>query len=423
MKRTLIILCALLLSLGVSAQQDSQSQRLADGFYRVQNHGTKRYAYIYDNVGSISISKTDADMGAVVLYHQENHDRFSDPASVCYVQKTAHKHNVFGQNTSFFDIISHYVQIQDAKDTNGNDCYRITPLYAGTYIYLRDGNASGNKSMTSSTVSGQNNETETSTNFEAFRWDFIPFSSTTNEYLGIAPNPALRIGDKYYKPYVVGFAMKLLSPGMKAYYVSEIKDDAVIIKEYTGDIIPANTPIIVECSTTEPTTNRVELFFDTPSALTGNVLSGNYFCWGKHSATDRLLYNTSEMRMLAVRDGKLTYVSDVNHEYTTLLKINGSENYYVPANESYLRVNSGLPDDLPVMTEEEYNATHGGAAQPGDADGSGSVNVADVNGNGGIVAMVLKQTAENILAADINKDGKITIADITLLIKQLISNK
>lgn len=288
---------------------------------------------------------------------------------------------------------------------------------------MRDGNVSGSKMMPSSTVSGQNNEEETSTNFEAFRWDFIPFSSTTDEYLGIAPNPALRIGDKYYKPYVVGFAMKLLSPGMKAYYVSEIKDDAVIIKEYTGDIIPANTPIIVECSTTEPTTNRVELFFETPPALTGNVLSGNYFCWGKHSATDRLLYNTSEMRMLAVRDGKLTYVSDVNHEYTTLLKINGSENYYVPANESYLRVNSGLPDDLPVMTEEEYNATHGGAAQPGDADGSGSVNVADVNGNGGIVAMVLKQTAENILAADINKDGKITIADITLLIKQLISNK
>lgn len=417
MKRILTIACALLLTLGASAQENAQSQRLEDGFYRVQNHGTKRYAYIYDRVGKIEYEQTSADMGAVVLYHQENHDRFSDPASVCYVQKFAHKHNVFGQNTSFFDIINHYVQIQDAKDSQGVDCFKITPLFKGTYIYLRDGNYSGSKTMPNSTISGQNNEAETPSNFEAFRWDFIPFSSSTDEYLGIAPNPALRIGDKYYKPYVVGFAMKLFSPGMKAYYVSEIKDDAVIIKEYTGDIIPANTPIIVECSTTNPSTNRVELFFDTPPALTDNLLSGNYFCWGKHSATDRLPYVPSEMRMLAVRDGKLTYVADVNNEYTKYLE--GAKCYAVPANESYLRVHTDFPAELTIMTEQEYEATHGGHDDVYDINYDGRVDLVDLQC---ILQMVMDAT-DKWPRADVNKDGRYSIADVTHYVKVLNNYK
>lgn len=417
MKRILTIACALLLTIGASAQENAQSQRLEDGFYRVQNHGTKRYAYIYDRVGSIEYTETSADMGAVVLYHQENHDRFSDPASVCYVQKFAHKHNVFGQNTSFFDIINHYVQIQDAKDSQGVDCFRITPLFKGTYIYLRDNNVTGNSLLQYTTIEGKNNEAETSSNFEAFRWDFIPFSSATDEYLGIAPNPALRIGDKYYKPYVVGFAMKLLSPGMKAYYVSEIKDDAVIIKEYTGDIIPANTPIIVECSTADPSTNRVELYFDTPPALTDNILSGNYFCWGRHKDTDRLLYNPSEMRMLAVRDGKLTYVADVNNEYTTYLT--NLKSYCVPANESYLRVHTDFPAELTIMTEQEYAATHGGAIDANDINSDGSVDFVDLQC---ILQMVMGAT-DKWPRADVNKDGRYSIADVTQYVKILNNYK
>lgn len=417
MKRILTIACALLLTLGASAQENAQSQRLEDGFYRVQNHGTKRYAYIYDRVGKIEYKQTSADMGAVVLYHQENHDRFSDPASVCYVQKFAHKHNVFGQSTSFFDIINHYVQIQDAKDSKGVDCYKISPIFKGTYIYLRDAHVGPSTMIEKSNIWGQNNEAETSSNFEAFRWDFIPFSSSTDEYLGIAPNRALRIGDKYYKPYVVGFAMKLLSPGMKAYYVSEIKDDAVIIKEYTGDIIPANTPIIVECSTTDPSTNRVELFFDTPPALTDNILSGNYFCWGKHSATDRLLYNPSEMRMLAVCDGKLTYVADVNHEYTTYLT--GVKDYCVPANESYLRVHTDFPEELTIMTEQEYEATHGDNIDANDINSDGSVDLVDLQC---ILQMVLG-TTDKWSRADVNKDGRYSIADVTQYVKILNNYK
>lgn len=417
MKRILTIACALLLTIGAAAQENAQSQRLEDGFYRVQNHGTKRYAYIYDRVGSIEYTETSADMGAVVLYHQENHDRFSDPASVCYVQKFAHKHNVFGQSTSFFDIINHYVQIQDAKDSKGVDCYKISPIFKGTYIYLRDAHVGPSTMIEKSNIWGQNNEAETSSNFEAFRWDFIPFSSSTDEYLGIAPNRALRIGDKYYKPYVVGFAMKLLSPGMKAYYVSEIKDDAVIIKEYTGDIIPANTPIIVECSTTDPSTNRVELFFDTPPALTANILSGNYFCWGKHSATDRLLYNPNEMRMLAVRDGKLTYVADVNNEYTTYLASVGG--YCVPANESYLRVHTDFPAELTIMTEQEYAATHGGAIDANDINSDGRVDLVDLQC---ILQMVLG-TTDKWPRADVNKDNCYSIADVTQYVKVLNNYK
>lgn len=414
MKRILSIIIALLSLIGISAQQNNQSQRLTDGFYRVQNHGTKRYAYIYDRTGSISLTTTDADMGAIVLYGQTVHDRFSDPASVCYIEKVSHKHNVYGQNTSFNEIIDHYVQIQDAKDSQGADCYRISPIFSGTYIYMRDGSTTGR--LPDSYVVGKNNEAETADNFDAFRWDFVPFSSAGDEYLGIAPKANLQIGSKYYHPYVLGFAMSFHSPGMKAYYVTDIRDDAVIIKEYTGEIIPANTPIIVECSSSEAANNRVNLYMDNLPALTDNKLSANYFCYGKHSTSDRLVYDPERMRMLAVRNGKLTYIKDVNHEYTSAISIKNISNYCVPANSSYIKVPSGAPDELSIMTEEEYRIAHGA----GDFNGNGTVTREDLNT--GLVPMVLRQIPENLSKGDINGDGRVNIVDIAALIRYMLSH-
>ena len=41
---------------------------ITDGFYRVQNFKTGRYAFICDNTGGLVAENTDVDMGAIALF-------------------------------------------------------------------------------------------------------------------------------------------------------------------------------------------------------------------------------------------------------------------------------------------------------------------------------------------------------------------
>lgn len=425
--RKLALALAAVVSLGAFAQQ---SQNLKPGFYRVQNFKTQRYAYVCDNRGSINVPTTTADMGSIALFLQKYRDRCADPASLCYIEKVSNKHNIHGQNTSLYDIVDHYVQIQDAKTSNGAAAYQITPLLAGHTIYLQDekNTTRDDDQYAGSTAAGPWNAPKDDT----YYWNFISFTPNGDEYLGIAPNEAMKVDGKYYKPYVIGFDMTFLSSGMKAYYVSAIKPDAVVLKEITGTI-PYNTPVIIECSSTNPSDNRVNVSITKSPRINGNHLTANYFCYANHGTSAYTVYNPQTMRVLKVKGGKLTFgkVADddkISTEQLAFAYVVNNEQRYdfkqcLQGNSSYLSVPTNFPEDLAVMTEEEYNATHGGAALSGDADGNGSVNVSDVNGNGGIVQMILNQTAENLSTADLNKDGKVTIVDIALLIKRLISNK
>lgn len=415
--RKLALALAAVVSLGAFAQQ---SQTLQDGFYRVQNCFSNRYAYVYDEEPrDVNWQATDIDLSDIMLYSTQKRNPLSDPASVIYVNKVSNKHNLHCQNTSFYGFIGHYVQIQDGPKKNGKFTYKITPLKAGTSYYAYD---------QAGILKGENSPTFSDKHY----FYFNHFDANGDEYLGIAPKEEMKVGAKYYKPYVIGFDMTLLSPGMKAYYVSGVKEDAVIIKEISGPI-PYNTPVIIECSSTDPSNNRVDVSITKSARIDDNELTGNYFSFEDHSTSKSAytVYNPQTMRVLKVKDGKLVFgsVADGDEVSTTRLAfayvVNNEQQYTykqcLQGNSSYLKVAADFPDNVPVMTEEEYNATHG--VVPGDADGNGCVNVSDVNGNGGIVQMVLNRTAENLSTADLNKDGKVTIVDIALLIKRLISNK
>lgn len=391
------------------------AKNLNNGFYRVQNYKSSRYAYVYDNTGWIKITDYSADMGAVALFAPQVKDRLSDPASICYVQKMSNKHDVIGQNTSLFGIIGHYVQIQDATTSKGVAAKRITPLYSGTNFFLYDASSSSyyDTAGSSSEVKAQNNPTFTDT----YYWQFIPFTPEGDEYLGIAPNEAMKVGDKYYKPYVIGFDMTFLSPGMKAYYVKEVKNDAIIFAEIKGTI-PANTPIIIECSAAEASNNRVNVSIDRSAAITGNKLTAQYFCYANHGESAYKVYDSSTMRVLMVKDGKLTYgkaASDDDIHTAQLMFKDGVTRTYkhcLNGNESYLSVPAATPDNLVAMTEREYAVSHN---LLGDADNNGIVNKNDIST---LVQMTMRQKAENLMA-DMNNDGRITITDVALLIAKL----
>lgn len=433
------ILCAFAAALGLGASAQSQAE-IAAGFYRVQNNGTGRYAYINDNTGVIDLSNTSADMGAVVL-RDPSDAVYSDPATVCYITPVAHKHNVIGQNTSLKEISGHYVQFQNTVD---NAHYLITPLLAGTSIYLCDGTDKTTlypntpigyendapsyvegKTIESKVLKGQGNYKNTE--YQRYWWDLIPVDFT-NEYLGITPS--MQAGDKYYKPYIVGFDMQL-GEGMKAYYVSQVKEDAVLIKEIEGVVVPANTPVIIECTGATAAANKVTLLNGAGSQFTApaNQLKGNYFCYEDHGTTAYKKYDAATMRVLAVVDGLLQYITDTENEHTTPLTFyHGTSSDVLNclnANESYLEVESGSAANLPVMTAEEYaiwSQLGTDASLAPDIYEDGSVNVADANLPNGIAAMILEKIPAKY-RADISKNGKVSIEDLCKFIQQLIDGK
>ena len=109
------------------------------------------------------------------------------------------------------------------------------------------------------------------------------------------------------------------------------------------------------------------------------------------------------MRVLTVKDGKLVYTTDSSLDY-------------LPANQSYLVVPIGTAETLPVMTEEEYH-TPEPILIMGDINRDGKISIAD------LAALVeILQGRDNVKPylydhsiADLDRDGAITLADLTAL--------
>lgn len=390
-------------------------QTITDGFYRVQNCYTKRYAYIYDNYGTVNYQTTSADMGAIVLQSDANL-RYNDPASVIHVtghgkNGSYYLYNLESQGTSVHKIIDYYVTIVKSG-TNKWSVYE--PSHS---MYLYDGVASTSSMIPRSYMQTQK---PAGASNEIGYWSIFPVDSNGEEYLGITPHSNLKVGNKYYKPYYLGFSFDFASAGMKAYYVSEIKSDAVIISEVTGTV-PAETPVIVECSSTDCSNNRVNIYATSPAKISGNKLSGNYFCYEGHatSTSGYKEFNSSTMRLLSVVNGRLTYTTDTNKEHHTALVFkNGTKQttrYCLNANESYLPVPAGTPANLPVVTKEEYYATH---AMPGDVNGDKIIDASDVQT---LYQLIVKgATPANNAAADVNGDKVIDASDVQTLYQLIV---
>lgn len=419
MKKTFIAILTAMTLLPANAQE----RLVADGFYRVQNFGTKRYAYICDNTGSINYQTTTADMGAIQLDKTADR-RFHDPGSVIYAsfKGTAAENKALydleAQGTGVYKIINYYVTVVRGSEPNTYWVYE--PNYN---LYLWDERRSTYYDISNIGTTPVTNPTTGQHDNRLRSWSLAPVNADTDEYLGIAPDTKLQVGGKYYKPYYLAFAFDFASSGMKAYYVSAVKSDAVIISEVKGTV-PAATPVIVECSATEADRNRVNLYSTSPAKLSGNQLSGNYFCYGDHGPTAYKVYDASTMRVLGVKDGRLCYVTDTEKKYGTTLEFSAGTTvtykYCLNSNESYLSVPAGTAAELPVMTQAEYDALHP-ATKKGDVNGDGLINGTDAALLSSLIAAGKK--AQETPLADINGDGLINGTDAALLTSLIAAGK
>lgn len=322
-----------LLLVAVVCAASLQAQLKGDGYYRVQNENTGRFITVVDNRGSVNMQTTDADLGALrtVMDFQRV---VSDPASVVYVKKMTKGYDLQSQGMDTYTMIERELMVLDLEDGT----YAAYATESGMTKYLCDDIPNWMLDPDEKIYGS------VCTNSPKSRYWYIkPVKNDDGYYFGLIPD--VTAGGSHYKSFYAMFPYSLASTAMKAYYVTKVDQarGCVVVKELTGTV-PAATPVIVKCASTNPADNKLNLLSVTGKAPSDNLLKGQYFCNpddGKH--TNVLAYNSSTMRVLGkAADGSLAFVSQSNLKY-------------IPANTAYLTVAVNAAKTLNVMTEAEYN--------------------------------------------------------------------
>lgn len=306
------------------------------GYYRTQNATTGRYAYLLDNTGHYDVSTSSADVLALALYSGFLRAS-SDPASVFYyttkeenTNKGLYTVDIAGQGTSLYQFLEAYMKMMKFKAIDGKMAYLLYGEKSGMVKYLGDIRSSDVEEGYPSIDAGGSDR----------YWWIDPLSDPSSDsYFGIAPT--LTAGGKYYYPFYAAFDYSAYSSGVKFYIISKVENGVAVIKPLSG-VVPAATPVIVECSKPLATDNRLNIGPSGSKAdVSGNKLGGVYFDNPMKTHFNRTKYNKDTMRILTVKDGKLAFHTPSDLEY-------------LPRNQAYLKVASGTAKDLKVMTEDEY---------------------------------------------------------------------
>ena len=305
----------------LSAVTPAIAQLNVNGFYRVVNVGDSRYVYVTDNSGSASA--TDIDLQAVQLIKGLD-NAISNPASVLYFnQISGTQYDIQSQGTSVKQIIGHTPNVYYSERSNA---YQVYASSSGATIYLgsEDDPYYQNESILYMSISSSGNYN---------LWNIYPISADGSNYFGISPS--VSVDGKYYQSFYADFAFSFASSGMKAYYISSTSGNEATLVEITSSIIPARTPVIIECSSSSASDNRLNLFSSGGTSVSGNILKGVFFCnpYRLYSTAAVTKNDQTTMRILGkTSSGKLGFVvcSDEN----------------LPANQAYLVVASSAGSEI-----------------------------------------------------------------------------
>lgn len=312
----------ILLSIFILSLASSAFAQVASGYYRVQNTVTERYIRVIDNRGSVNISTTDADLGALeTIKHFEN--VVSDPASIIYITPAGNGYNFEAQGTTSYSIIGYYVKLWDNK----NGTYRAYAEHSSATKYLCDENTTFDDGV----VLTNSNKTRD--------WYIKPVDQTDGQYFAF--KPTVTAEGNHYTTIYAAFPFTLPAD-MTAYYVSIVDGNQAVWKEVKDGKVPASTAVYVKCKSSNYADNRITIEKNGAKAISGNLMKGVYFNNGSKKHNNQLAYDPNTMRVLGVTsEGKLGFV-------TANIK-------FIPANTAYLTVPAGSPSELKLVAESEYD--------------------------------------------------------------------
>lgn len=332
-----------LLLLGCATMLGAQAQLSGAGYYRVKNVSTGRYMSLSDNHSrGVDFNSCTADCGAMQTSKIMD-NIYSDPGSIFYLDHISGvSYNVVGQGTSLHDIINYYIYISPV-----GSYYKIYQEQKGQRITLSDFDDVEENESYVATLGGKTT------------WYITPLNTTDN-YIGV--KPTISVGDKHYAAVFAGYPYTL-GTGMKAYYINKVieNEGVVIIKELTGTI-PANTPVLIECSSTDISKNQITPVLNSDAVPSDNLAIGVYFClgdrWSAHYNSTK--FDPSTMRVLSLNTyGNLAVSTSTQNLKTVMIEPRGADGKHltvtaIPANSWYIPVSSSAPSELKLVTAEQY---------------------------------------------------------------------
>ncbi len=329
MKKLLLLSLSALMALPAIAELEG------NGYYRVQNALTKRYAYLMDDKGSYSVANSTADVGALLLY-LDTERVLSDPAAVFFIEAAPQGngyYDIAGQGTSIYTFMKEYLSIyQDRKEFDGQVTYSIYATKDGVVKYIGDGWNDPNDDEGLATVDATG---------DATRWYINPIEANSDQYFGV--KPTVEAEGSYYAPMFAAFPFSAYDEGFEFYTISEVDPRGAAIINKVDGTVPGATPVVIKCPTARPTDNRLNIG-GSGSNVGTNMLKGVYFDNPLNNQHyNRTPFNKETMRVLGkAADGRVAYVR-ANYQF-------------IPRNQAYLQLTdpaSYLVDEFILMTDEQ----------------------------------------------------------------------
>ena len=376
------------------------AQDIAPGYYRVKNVGLLSfggtvkgktiiddcYAYVANGTYHVKTgSGATQNVQALQLWTGLDNARVS-PQTVIYISKSGSSYNLEAQGTSVSQMINYKINVECVSGTTDTYTLSTTDVPgAGKVTLWVDKTKTGMYNMQGENAYPTNYQATTGNQgADAYsQWQIVPISTSSDNY--VAVNASLKVKDeedetryKYYAPYYASYPFRLVSPGMKAYYVSSITDKRYTLEEITSEVIPSATPVIIECPSNNPTDCKIEPLRGNFGTVNGNMLKGTYFCNLSMSPKEypdcRTEFKAESMRVWAVKDDKLILTNNPDKTRAVPLNLSGYSGIWLRANESY------LPDVPSTAAAELVSA---GKATTISFDSDGGTTVEDISGGEG----------------------------------------
>lgn len=353
MKKAFLTCITALMALPLFAQYDGP------GYYRIKNKGEAgRYISIENdkvseeskNISFSSGKSVSANVEALKTVRNKDYN----PGTVIYVTGNTNGLTLEAQGMNTDELLRKFGY--SGYQLKANNRGELNTTYSGMQIDLIDFGYDYPVTREAFCAVATLNFISTNAINTYALWEFKKIDNE-DEFFGIYPNEGIKIADKYYTTLYTSFAYKL-SDGMKAYYVDQYnfknpEEPIAELKEIIDGIIPASSPVIIECSSNIAANNKVTLLDSNLNPISGNKLKGRVFCFIPTEREDQnmknaLEFNKNTMRVLGlvdikrndrgeIIDGKLALVNDANDYYQNRMALNKG---YIPANRAYLPINS-----------------------------------------------------------------------------------
>ena len=254
-------------------------------YYRLRNQNGYYLSVVGNQGSSITHKDGSTDIfdgfkldGTIKL---TNTNVTTDPGTILKITSGDFKNNEYGtfnieaQGLSLQSIMSNYILSVSGLGLagtfsliwDGNNSYQIKDKNQGYYI--QSVGASTDGYFVGTTYSGANNDT----------WYFEPVDEEyiDSYYFGVVPERHAANG-KHYTTLYTSFPYEC-KDGIKPYYADNVSAEGVAnCYEITSGKVPAFTPVILECTSTNAASNRLVPLSDSDASdhlETTNLMKGN----------------------------------------------------------------------------------------------------------------------------------------------------